>query len=80
MAQLPPHAVSAAWLRSANRALRQDPAARVPKAPATQMTVTNKAVRGDADSATTPPAASITAAANCAGATARSANCSTVRR
>ena len=60
--------------RSANRALCHEPAASVPRAPATQTITTTRAVCGDAASATTPPAASITAAANCVGAMARSAS------
>jgi len=72
--QLPAQLAGAASRRSAKRALCHDPAASVPRAPATQTISTTKAVCGDAASATTPPAASITAAANCVGAKARSAS------
>jgi hypothetical protein len=75
MAQLPAQLAAAASRRSAKRALCHDPAASVPKAPATQTITTTNAVCGDAASATTPPAASIIAAANCVGARARSASC-----
>src|SRR5271154_6804970 len=63
------------WWLSAKRALCQDPAASVPRAPATQTISTIRAVCGAATSATTPPAVSITAAASCVGAIARSATC-----
>ena len=46
----------------------------MPKAPTTHTITTTRAVSGDATSATTPPAASITAAANCIGPMARSAS------
>lgn len=75
MAQLPEQVAATASRRSAKRALCHDPAASVPKAPMTQTITTTKAVRGDAASATTPPAANIIAAANCVGANARSASC-----
>ena len=64
----------AASRRSAKRALCQEPAASVPRAPATQTITTTSAVCGDAASATNPPAASMIAAANCVGAMARSAS------
>lgn len=60
--------------RSAYWALCHDPAASVPTAPAMQTITTIKAVCPGAATATTPPAASITAAANCVGAIARSAS------
>jgi hypothetical protein len=75
MAQFPAQLAAAASRRSAKRALCHDPAASVPKAPATQTITTTKAVCGDAASATTPPAPSIIAAANCVGARARSGSC-----
>jgi hypothetical protein len=56
-------------------ALCQHPAATVPIAPATHTTRTSSATLGRADSATTPPAASITAAASWVGATARNTCC-----
>jgi hypothetical protein len=52
-------------------ALCQHPAATVLIAPITQTTTTSKPVCGRDDNATAPPAASITAAANCVGATPR---------
>jgi hypothetical protein len=75
MAQSPAQLAVTASPRSAKRALCHDPAASVPKAPATQTITTTKAVCGEAASATTPPAPSIIAAANCVGAKARSASC-----
>jgi hypothetical protein len=74
MAQLPAQLGAAASWRSAKRALCQEPVASVPTAPATQTISTTRAVCGDAASATAPPAASITAAANWVGAMARSAS------
>ena len=52
-------------------ALCQHPAATVATAPATHTTTTSTPVCGRADSATTPPAVSMTAAASWVGATAR---------
>jgi len=69
----PPGWTLEALRRNVYRALCQEPAASVPRAPAT-LTITNtRAVCGEAARATTPPAASITAAANWVGPIARTA-------
>ena len=65
----------AASRRNAYFALCNEPVANVPRAPRMQTIMTTRAVCGDAAIATTPPAPSITAAANCVGAIERNANC-----
>ena len=63
-AQLPAQLGAAGVWRRAKHALCQEPVASVPRAPATQTISSTYAVCGEAASATTPPAVSITAAAN----------------
>lgn len=73
-AQFLPQLVAVARRRNVYRALCHEPAARVPTAPVTQTATTIRAVCATATRATTPPAASIIAAANCGGAMARIAS------
>jgi hypothetical protein len=75
VAQPPPQFAVAASRRSAYRALCNEPTATVPTAPAmhtaTHTPTSGSAVSRGAAKAAAPPAASITAAANCGGASAR---------